>query len=84
MYKMRGVNLRTYKSTKELQKRKRRSDVPVERRNFTQEEREFLANRIQDNLHKEDFSTRSTSLDLRIIILGFIGATLIIWGLSKL
>ena len=51
MYKLRGINLKTYRSTKEMQRQKGRavSSEFCKRKTFTQEEKEALAKKNQND-----------------------------------
>lgn len=51
MYKLRGINLKKYRSTKEMQRQKGRAVSPefCKKKTFTQEEKEALAKKNQDD-----------------------------------
>ena len=51
MYKIKGINLRTYKSTKKMQRQKGQSistELPVKKKTLTRAERKLLAEKIQE------------------------------------
>ena len=75
MYKLRGINLKTYRSTKKIQRQKKRSiskELPVEKSTLTQAEKELLAGKIQDghdeNINKS-FVGRSNPIYLTITVI---------------
>ena len=58
MYKMRGINLKTYRSTKRIQRQKGRSiskEPAVKKKTLTQAEKKLLAGKIQDG-HDENIN----------------------------
>ena len=58
MYKMRGINLKTYRSTKKIQRQKSRSiskEPAVEKKTLTRAQKELLAGKIQDS-HDENIN----------------------------
>ena len=58
MYKMRGINLKTYRSTQKIQRQKKRSsskELSVKTKTLTQAEKESLARKIQDG-HDENIN----------------------------
>jgi hypothetical protein len=75
MYKLKGISLKTYRSTKKMQRQKRRSvstELPVEKKTLTQTEKELLAGKIQDgrdeNINKS-FVGRSNPIYLTITVI---------------
>ena len=75
MYKLRGINLKTYRSTKKIQRQKRRSiskEPSVEKKTLTQAEKELLAGKIQEdrdeNINKS-FVGRSNPIYLTITVI---------------
>ena len=75
MYKIRGVSLKTYRSTKKIQRQKRQSistELPVEKKALTQTEKELLAEKIQEgrdeNINKS-FVGRSNPVYLTVIVI---------------
>ena len=75
MYKLKGISLKTYRSTKKMQRQKRRSvstELPVEKKTLTQTEKELLAGKIQDgrdeNINKS-FVGRSNPVYLTITVI---------------
>lgn len=58
MYKLRGINLKTYRSTKRIQRQKERSiskEPAVKKKTLTQAEKKLLAGKIQDG-HDENIN----------------------------
>ncbi|MDD9975439.1 MAG: hypothetical protein OXU27_15615 [Candidatus Poribacteria bacterium] len=58
MYKMRGINLKTYRSTKKIQRQKGRSiskEPAVAKKTLTRAQKELLAGKIQDG-HDENIN----------------------------
>lgn len=56
MYKLRGINLKTYRSTKKIQRQKGRSiskEPAVKKKRLTQVQKKLLAGKIQDG-HDEN------------------------------
>ena len=75
MYKLKGISLKTYRSTKKIQRQKRRSisrELPVEKKTITQTEKELLAGKIRDsrdeNINKS-FVGRSNPVYLTITVI---------------
>ena len=75
MYKMKGISLKTYKSTKKMQRQKRRSvstELPTEKKTLTQTEKELLAGKIQEdrdeNINKS-FVGRANPIYLTITVI---------------
>ena len=75
MYKIKGINLRTYKSTKKMQRQKGQSistELPVEKKTLTRAERKLLAEKIQEgrdeNINKS-FVGRSNPIYLTITVI---------------
>ena len=75
MYKMKGISLKTYRSTKKMQRQKRRSvstEPPTERKTLTRAEKELLARKIHDdrdaNINKS-FVGRSNPIYLTITVI---------------
>ena len=75
MYKLRGINLKTYKSTKRMQRQKGQSistEFPVEKRTLTRAEKKLLAEKIQEdrdeNINKS-FVGKSSPVYLTIIVI---------------
>lgn len=75
MYKIKGVSLKTYKSTKKIQRQKGQSistEPPVEKKTLTQAEKELLAGKIQDsrdaNINKS-FVGRANPVYLTITVI---------------
>ncbi len=75
MYKLKGISLKTYRSTKKVQRQKRRSisrELPVEKKTITQTEKELLAGKIRDsrdeNINKS-FVGRSNPVYLTITVI---------------
>ena len=75
MYKLKGISLKTYRSTRKIQRQKRRSisrELPVEKKTLTQTEKELLAGKIQDgrdeNINKS-FVGRSNPVYLTITVI---------------
>ena len=58
MYKLRGINLKTYRSTKKIQRQKGRSiskEPAVKKKRLTQAQKKLLAGKIQDG-HDENIN----------------------------
>ena len=58
MYKLKGINLKTYRSTKKIQRQKKRSNSKesgVEKKTLTRAQKELLARKIQDG-HDENIN----------------------------
>lgn len=75
MYKIKGINLKTYKSTKKMQRQKRHSastELPTEKKTLTRAEKELLAGKIQEdrdaNINKS-FVGRSNPIYLTITVI---------------
>ena len=75
MYKLKGISLKTYRSTREIQRQKRRSistELPVKKKTLTQTEKELLAGKIQDgrdeNINKS-FVGKSNPIYLTITVI---------------
>ncbi len=75
MYKLKGISLKTYRSTKKIQGQKRRSvstELPVKKKTLTQTEKELLAGKIRDgrdeNINKS-FVGRSNPVYLTITVI---------------
>ncbi len=75
MHKLKSISLKTYRSTKEIQRKKRRSistEPPVKKKTLTQAEKELLAEKIQDgrdeNINKS-FVGRSNPIYLTITVI---------------
>ncbi len=75
MYKLRGINLKTYRSTKKIQRQKKRlisKELHVEKRALTQADKELLAGKIQDghdeNINKS-FLGRSNPIYLTVTVI---------------
>ena len=75
MYKTKGINLKTYKSTKKIRRQKGQSistEFPVEKKTLTQAEKELLAGKIQDGRDeniKKSFVGRSNPVHLTIAMI---------------
>ena len=75
MYKMKGISLKTYRSTKRMQRQKRRSvstEVPTEKKTLTRAEKELLAEKIQEDRDEnitKSFVGRSNPVYLTVIVL---------------
>lgn len=91
MYKMKGISLKTYRSTKKMQRQKRRSvsaEVPTEKKTLTRAERKLLAEKIQEdrdeNINKS-FVGRSNPVYLTVIVIVLIALffAFIAWVVSK-
>ena len=87
MYKIKGISLKTYKSTKKMQRQKGRSsstEPPVEKKTLTRAEKEVLARKIQDdrdeNINKS-FVGRANPiyLTITVIVLIFLFFAFIAW-----
>ena len=87
MYKIKGISLRTYRSTKKLQRQKRRSvstEPSTEKKTLTQAEKELLTGKIQggrdENINKS-FVGRSNPiyLTITVIVLIFLFFVFIAW-----
>lgn len=75
MYKLKGINLKTYKSTKKIQKQREQSisaEPPVQRKTLTRAEKELLAEKIQGdrdaNINKS-FVGKSNPIYLTITVI---------------
>ena len=58
MYKLKGINLKTYRSTKKIQRQKQQStstEHRVEKKTLTQAQKKLLAGKIQDS-HDENIN----------------------------
>ena len=91
MYKMRGINLKTYKSSKKMQRQKRRSvstELRSGKKTLTRAEKELLARKIHDgrdtNINKS-FVGRSNPIYLTIaaIVLIALFFGFIAWVVSQ-
>ena len=91
MYKLKGISLKTYKSTKKMQRQKRRSvstELPTEKKTFTRAEKELLAGKIQEdrdqNINKS-FVGRSNPVYLTVIVIVLIALffVFIAWVVSQ-
>ena len=87
MYKLRGINLKTYKSTKKIQRQKKRSisqELPSEKKTLTRAEKKLLAEKIQgdrdENINKS-FAGKSNPiyLTITVIVLIFLFFAFIAW-----
>ena len=79
MYKIKGISLKTYRSTKKIQRQKRASaskGLPVEKETLTKTEKELLAEKIREdrdeNINKS-FVGRSNPVYLTIAVIVLIG-----------
>lgn len=79
MYKLKGINLKTYRSTKKIQRDKKRSistEHSLEKKTLTQAEKELLAEKIQEdrdeNINKS-FVGRSNPVYFAIAMIVLIG-----------
>ena len=75
MYKIKGISLKTYKSTNKMQRQKGRSistELPVEKKTLTRTEKEMLARKIQEdrdeNINKS-FVGRANPVYLTVIVI---------------
>ncbi|RKU18526.1 hypothetical protein C6503_09465 [Candidatus Poribacteria bacterium] len=91
MYKLRGVNLKTYKSTKKMQRQKGRSisrELPTEKKTLTRAEKEMLARKIRndrdENINKS-FVGRANPIYLTITVIVLIAVffAFIAWVVSQ-
>ncbi len=91
MYKLKGISLKTYKSTKKMQRQKRRSvstELPTEKKTLTRAEKELLAGKIQEdrdqNINKS-FVGRSNPVYLTVIVIVLIALffVFIAWVVSQ-
>ena len=91
MYKLKGISLKTYKSTKKMQRQKGQSistELPVEKRTLTRAEKKLLAEKIQEdrdeNINKS-FVGRSNPiyLTITVIILIALFFVFIAWVVSQ-
>lgn len=78
MYKLKGINLKTYRSTKEIQRQKRRSiskEPAAEKKTLTQAQKELLSGKIQDS-HNENinksFVGKANPVYITFIVIGLI------------
>lgn len=87
MYKLKGIHLKTYRSTKEIQRKKRRATKtqrPVKKKTLTENETELLAGKNQDrraeNIEKS-FLGKSNPIyfTLTVIVLITLFFVFIIW-----
>ena len=75
MYKLRGINLKTYRSTKKIQPKKRRATQTgssVEKKTLTENEKDLLAGKIQDRRDeniKNSFLGKSNPIFLTITVI---------------
>ena len=90
MHKLKCVSLKTYRSTRKLQRQKNRSvstELLTERKTLTQTEKELLAEKIQEdrdeNINKS-FMGRSSPvyLTIGVIVLIFLFFAYIAWVVS--
>ena len=76
MYKLKGINLKTYRSTKEIQRSKRRATKtqrPVKKKKLTENEKELLAGKIHDSRdEKKSFLGKSNPIYFTITVIGLI------------
>lgn len=88
MYKIKGISLKTYKSTKKMQRQKGRSvstELPTEKKRLTRAERKLLAEKIQEdrdeNINKS-FVGKSSPVYLTIVVIVLIALffAFIAWG----
>ena len=88
MYKIKGISLKTYESTKKMQRQKGRSvstELPTEKRRLTRAERKLLAEKIQEdrdeNINKS-FVGKSSPVYLTIVVIVLIALffPFIAWG----
>ncbi len=91
MYKIKGISLKTYKSTKKMQRQKGQSistEPPVENKTLTRAEKELLARKIQEdrdeNINKS-FVGKSSPVYLTITVIGLIALffVFIAWVVSQ-
>jgi len=91
MYKIKGISLKTYKSTKKMQRQKKRSvstELPTERKTLTQTEKKLLAEKIQEdrdeNINKS-FVGRSNPVYLTVIVIVLIALffVFVVWVVSQ-
>ena len=91
MYKIKGISLRTYKSTKKMQRQMGQSistELPVEKKTLTRAERKLLAEKIQEgrdeNINKS-FVGRSNPIYLTITVIVLIALffVFIAWVVSQ-
>ena len=91
MYKMKGISLKTYRSTKKMQKQKRRSvstELPTEKKTLTRTEKEMLARKIRndrdENINKS-FVGRANPIYLTITVIVLIALffAFIAWVVSQ-
>ena len=91
MYSMKGINLKTYKSSKKMQRQKRRSastELPTGKKTLTRAEKELLASKIHDgrdiNINKS-FVGRANPIYLTIAVIVAIALffALIAWVISQ-
>ena len=91
MYKIKGINLKTYKSTKKMQRQKKRSvstELPTEKKTLTRAEKKLLAEKIQEdrdeNMNKS-FVGRSSPVYLTVIVIVLIALffVFIAWVVSQ-
>lgn len=79
MYKIKGISLKTYRSTKKIQRQKRGSaskELPVKKETLTKTEKALLAEKIREdrgeNINKS-FVGRSNPVYLTIAVIVLIG-----------
>ena len=89
MYKLRGINLKTYRSTKEMQRQTRRAVLREfsGKKTLTENEKELLGKKIQD-IHDENisksFAGKANPIHLTLTAIGLIVLFFlyIVWMLS--
>ena len=88
---MKGISLKTYRSTKKMQKQKRRSvstELPTEKKTLTRTEKEMLARKIRndrdENINKS-FVGRANPIYLTITVIVLIALffAFIAWVVSQ-
>lgn len=91
MYKIRGINLKTYKSTKKMQRQKGHSvskELSTKKKTLTGVEKKLLAEKIQEdrdeNINKS-FVGKSSPVYLTIIVIVLIALffAFIAWGVYQ-
>ena len=91
MYKIKGISLKTYKSTKKMQRQKGQSistEPPVENKTLTRAEKELLARKIQEdrdeNINKSFVGKSSpVYLTITVIVLIALFFVFIAWVVSQ-
>ncbi|MDE0681995.1 MAG: hypothetical protein OXI63_03680 [Candidatus Poribacteria bacterium] len=91
MYKIKGISLKTYKSTKKMQRRKGQSistEPPVENKTLTRAKKELLARKIQEdrdeNINKSFVGKSSpVYLTITVIVLIALFFVFIAWVVSQ-